>query len=205
MSSIRGGKKAAAITARQSRRVRPHTRSLTVNTTIVVETPPRARATNTNRRGRSQNGTAARVATDHVLEATIEASTEATSAAASAVLDPGLLTQPRNCPIVPLVDLVTPSATSRTQRIRLQLPLEVDLTCDHDLDDEPIVVLEDISSHLVSVRETVIRTSVTTDTPVPVILGQSPPQSRNQSSISHYVPERVPGKFPFWTVISTLY
>ena len=56
------------------------------------------------------------------------------------------------------------------QRPQPTRPVEVDLTCDHDLDDEPIVLLEDIMAH----RHTSNRIWNST----PVRLGASPPRAR---------------------------
>ena len=63
--------------------------------------------------------------------------------------------------------LATPVARNRRHIIR---PLEVDLTCEHDIDDELVVVLEDIMTRPVPSRAV--------DSPLPVILGTSPPRRR---------------------------
>jgi hypothetical protein len=86
---------------------------------------------------------------------------------------------------VQVVDLAIPVAASESMQLDQELagapreqvlqrpqptrPVEVDLTCDHDLDDEPIVLLEDIMAH----RHTSNHIWNT-----PILLGASPPRAR---------------------------
>lgn len=72
------------------------------------------------------------------------------------------------------LDLATPVARSRR---RITRPLEVDLTCEHEIDDELVVVLEDIMTRPMPSRAL--------DSPLPIILGTSPPRARPVNLSSH--------------------